>query len=113
MFNSVPIARTQRCEQFYQFLVLILNFAQIDELFDNSRRYLSFQQLLVVGEQLLHGALGEDIIFLVGLHGLREKEVYPLGGIHFIHFVATHCTLQENVGILAKPCNEILLTKSL
>jgi hypothetical protein len=36
---------------------------------------------------------------------LREEEVDPLGGIHFVDFVATNGALEKNIGILAETCD--------
>jgi hypothetical protein len=82
-----------------------LNLAQSDKLFNNSWSDLVHKELLVIRKQLLNSALSQNVILFVRLHGLREEEIDPLRGIHLIDFIASNCTLEENISILTDPCD--------
>ena len=92
-----------------QFLILVLNLAERNELLDDPRGDLVLQKLLVVTQQLLHCALSEYVILFVGLHGLGEEEVDPLGCVHLVDFVTPDCALEQDVGVLTESSDQIIL----
>lgn len=112
MLNGVPIASTECGKELDQLLVFTLNFAQVDELFNDGWSDLFLQQLLVITEQFLDRALSEDIVILVSLHSLHEEEVDPLRGIHLVNLVASHSALQKDISILAQAGDQVLLSDS-
>ena len=112
MFNSISIAGTQGCEEFDQLFVFVLYFAQIDELFDDTRGDLGLQKLLIVTQELFNSALSKNIILFIGLHCLREEEIDPLRCVHLVYFVATDCTLQQDIGVLAETSDQIFLSET-
>lgn len=67
---------------------------------DNLWSDLVLEKLEVVTEQFLDSALCIDIVFLVGPHSLREKEIDPLRRIHLIDFVTTNRTFEKLVSNL-------------
>ena len=90
-----------------------MDLAQLDELLDDLRCDLILKQLLVITEKFFNCTLCINVIFLIGLHGLREEKVDPLRCVHLVEFVAADCTFEELVRYLAETRDQVVLLETL
>jgi len=87
----------------------ILDLAKLDELLNDSRGDLLFQEFLVVVDERDDGVFGADVVGLASRHGMVEVKVDPLAHVQLVLIVDLSDAFDGIVRFLAHFSNDVTL----